>query len=66
VTKPLYLREMAKVMQALGAVEAMCMDGGSSAGLYYAGKSYQVPRRVMTNMLVVYAGPSALGRAKKA
>ena len=25
--------------------------------LYYAGKSYQVPRRVMTNVLVVYARP---------
>jgi hypothetical protein len=45
---------------------AMCMDGGSSAGLYYAGKSYQVPRRVMTNVLIVYAGPRALARSKKA
>jgi exopolysaccharide biosynthesis protein len=59
VTKPLYLREMAKVMQALGAVDAMCMDGGSSTGLYHAGRSYQVPSRVMTNMLLVYAGPTA-------
>ena len=57
VTKPLYLREMARVMQALGAYDAMCMDGGSSTGLYYAGKSYQVPRRVMTNVLMVYARP---------
>jgi hypothetical protein len=66
VTKPLLLREMARVMSALGAVDAMCMDGGSSAGLYYAGKSYQVPRRVMTNVLVVYAGPRALARSKNA
>src|SRR5207244_4179634 len=27
VTKPPYLREMARVMLALGAVDAMCMDG---------------------------------------
>jgi hypothetical protein len=66
VTKPLLLRDMARVMSALGAVDAMCMDGGSSAGLYYAGKSYQVPRRVMTNVLIVYAGPRALARVKKA
>jgi hypothetical protein len=66
VTKPLLLRDMARVMSALGAVDAMCMDGGSSAGLYYAGKSYQVPRRVMTNVLIVYAGPRALARSKKA
>jgi exopolysaccharide biosynthesis protein len=59
VTKPVYLREMARVMVALGAYDAMCMDGGSSTGLYYAGKSYQVPRRVMTNVLMVYARPRA-------
>jgi len=66
VTKPLYLREMARVMQSLGAYNAMCMDGGSSAGLYYAGRSYQVPTRVMTNVLMVYARPRAASRAKKA
>jgi exopolysaccharide biosynthesis protein len=53
-------------MLALGAVNAMCMDGGSSTGLYYAGKSYQVPTRVMTNVLMVYAGPRGPVRGKKA
>jgi hypothetical protein len=57
VARPLYLREMAEVMRALGASDALCMDGGSSAGLYCAGKSYQVPSRRMTNLLVVYTGP---------
>ena len=52
------------MMLAIGAVNAMCMDGGSSAGLYYAGKSYQVPRRVMTNVLMVFAGRR--GRGQKA
>jgi len=64
VTKPLLLRDMARVMASLGAVDAMCMDGGSSAGLYYAGKSYQVPTRVMTNVLMVYAGPRPRLRGK--
>ena len=66
VTKPVYLREMAQVMQSLGAYDAMCMDGGSSAGLYYAGRSYQVPSRVMTNVLMVYAGGRGASRTKKA
>lgn len=66
VTKPVYLREMARMMLSLGAFNAMCMDGGSSTGLYYAGKSYQVPRRVMTNVLMVYAGGRPAARPKKA
>ena len=66
VTKPLYLREMARLMLALGAADAMCMDGGSSTGLYCAGKSYQVPRRVMTNVLMVYAGARPLAGRRKA
>jgi exopolysaccharide biosynthesis protein len=63
VTRPIYLREMARVMLSLGAYNAMCMDGGSSTGLYYAGKSYQVPRRVMTNVLMVYARPRVARKA---
>jgi hypothetical protein len=66
VTKPLHLREMARVMQELGAVHAMCMDGGSSTGLYCAGRSYHAPRRVMTNVLLVYAAPPALPHSEKA
>jgi exopolysaccharide biosynthesis protein len=66
VTRPLYLREMARVMLSLGAVNAMCMDGGSSTGLYYAGKSYQVPTRTMTNVLLVYSGARGPIRGTKA
>jgi exopolysaccharide biosynthesis protein len=65
VMKPLYLREMARVMQALGADQAMCMDGGSSTGLYYAGRSYHAPRRVMTNVLLVYAGSRPIAHAER-
>jgi exopolysaccharide biosynthesis protein len=54
VRRGVLLREMAAIMQDLGAVEALCMDGGSSAGLYHRGKSYLVPRRSMTNLLVIY------------
>lgn len=54
VARPISLRKLAAIMAALGARDAMCMDGGTSAGLYYRGKSHVVPRRAMTNLLVVY------------
>jgi hypothetical protein len=54
VPRPVSLRKLATIMRALGARDAMCMDGGTSAGLYYRGKSYLVPGRPMTNLLVVY------------
>lgn len=61
VARPISLRKLAAIMAILGARDAMCMDGGTSAGLYYRGKSHVVPRRAMTNLLVVYdrsqAGP---------
>jgi hypothetical protein len=54
VARGVLLREIAAIMRELGAVEALCMDGGSSAGLYYQGKSHLVPNRKLTNLLVVY------------
>jgi exopolysaccharide biosynthesis protein len=54
VTRPVYLRDLARIMRGLGAVDAMALDGGSSAGLYCRGKSYVVPRRSLTNLLVIY------------
>jgi exopolysaccharide biosynthesis protein len=54
VSRGVLLREMAAIMQDLGAVDALCMDGGTSACLYYRGKSYRVPGRALTNLLVVY------------
>jgi exopolysaccharide biosynthesis protein len=53
------------VMQALGADHSMCMDGGSSTGLYYAGRSYHAPRRVMTNVLLIYAGSRPISRGQQ-
>jgi hypothetical protein len=53
-TKPVLLREMARALEEMGAVDAMCMDGGSSSALYYRGKSFVAPSRLLTNALVVY------------
>jgi exopolysaccharide biosynthesis protein len=58
VAQPLYLSDMARVMSALGAADAMCMDGGTSAALYCRGKSYRVPGRSLTNLLLIYDDPA--------
>jgi exopolysaccharide biosynthesis protein len=62
VERPLYLSELARVMRALGARDAMCMDGGTSAALYCRGKSYRVPGRSLTNLLLVYDSPLSFER----
>jgi len=62
VARPLYLSEMARVMRALGAYDAMCMDGGTSAALYCRGKSYRVPGRSLTNLFLVYDSPESFER----
>jgi exopolysaccharide biosynthesis protein len=54
VRKPVQLRTLAAALRRLGAVDAMCLDGGGSTGLYYRGKSHVQPSRALTNLLVVY------------
>ena len=65
VTRPIYLRQLAALMRGLGARDAMALDGGSSAGLYYRGHSYVVPRRCLTNLLVIYDTEQHYLRAAK-
>jgi hypothetical protein len=57
VERPVQLRELAAALKSIGAVDAMCLDGGSSTGLYHRGKSHVVPQRSLTNLLVVYDDP---------
>lgn len=54
VQKPIYMKELAKIMLHLGAVNAVDLDGGSSTALYYDGKQIARPGRRLTNLLVVY------------
>jgi hypothetical protein len=51
---PIYLGRLAKVMQAVGASEAMNLDAGASNGFYYNGDILARPGRKLTNMIVVY------------
>lgn len=58
VTRPVLLRTLADALKELGAVDAMCLDGGGSTGLYYGGKTRIKPNRPLTNVLVVYDSPA--------
>jgi exopolysaccharide biosynthesis protein len=52
--KELTLAEFAKLMQGLGATEAMNLDGGGACGLYHEGKTLATPALSMSNILAVY------------
>jgi len=51
---PIYLGKLARVMQSLGAADAMNLDAGTSTGFYYNGATLAKPGRKLTNMIVVY------------
>ncbi len=68
ITRPVSLRTLAKIMQRLGATDAIALDGGLSTSFYYRRKLSVVPGRRLTNLLVVYENSadyeSALSRLK--
>jgi hypothetical protein len=51
---PIYLGQLAKAMKALGCVEAINLDAGSSLGLYHNGKMHMRPGRKLTNAILIY------------
>lgn len=53
-TRPIHLRRLGMVMQSLRCVQAAALDGGTSCGLYYRGKTIVKPGRRMTNLLLAY------------
>jgi hypothetical protein len=64
VSSPTRLGQLAKAMQALGAVYAVSMDGGSSSALSYRDQIVVKPRRALTNLLAVYATQQSWQQAK--
>lgn len=50
----LSLQREAEAMKALGAWQAMNLDGGASKGLAYKGRIVQAPGRRLTNAIAVY------------
>ena len=60
---PISLGKLARVMQALGAADAMNLDAGTSTGFYYNGATLAKPGRKLTNMIVVYGRRDRYERA---
>jgi hypothetical protein len=58
------LSRLGKIMKALGARDAISLDGGSSVCLYYKGKMLVSAGRKLTNLLVVYDRPEAYSAHK--
>jgi hypothetical protein len=66
VARPIYLRQLARLMRSLGCRDAIALDGGSSSAMFYRGRFAARPLRSLTNLLVVYDSSAgyrhALGR----
>jgi hypothetical protein len=58
VERPITLRQLSWVMRALGATDAIALDGGGSTCLYYRRTVKVLPKRKLTNLLVVYEDSS--------
>lgn len=64
VNRPIYLSKLARIMRALGAVDAVNLDGGGSTALYCKGRVPSHPSRRLTNLIVVYDSPEKFARIK--
>lgn len=53
VRTPVTFGRLAGIMKALGAVDAVCLDGGSSSATYYRGKMICRPARALTNIIEI-------------
>ena len=63
VARPIYLRQLARLMRSLGCRNAIALDGGSSSAMFYRGRFAARPRRSLTNLLVVYDSSNDYRRA---
>lgn len=63
IPRPVHYTHVSKVMKALGAVNALGLDGGSSTALSIRGRIISKPSRRLTNVLLVYDKPYSYERA---
>lgn len=61
---PVTLSHLGDMMRALGSLDAVGLDGGTSTALYCNGRVIVEPGRKLTNLLLVYTGQQ--GRAEMA
>jgi hypothetical protein len=57
VRTPVTFGRAAGIMRALGAVNAVCLDGGTSSAMYYKGHVIRRPGRLLTNLIEVRRRP---------
>ncbi|MCH8275391.1 MAG: phosphodiester glycosidase family protein [Armatimonadetes bacterium] len=57
--EPAQLRDLVSAMKVFGARDAIALDGGGSALLYYRDRLLVQPRRRLTNILLIYEAPGA-------
>lgn len=62
VGTPITFGRLASVMKALGAVDAVSLDGGTSSAMYYRGKVIRYPGRLLTNIIEVHNQPHTASR----
>lgn len=53
VRTPVTFARLAAIMRKLGAMDAVCLDGGSSSAMYYRGRIVCYPGRALTNIIEV-------------
>lgn len=62
---PVSFRAWARVMRALGCVDAMNLDAGGSTAMYHRGKHVHRSGRLLTNVLAVYVDSTMAGVARR-
>lgn len=53
VRTPVTFSRLATIMKTLGALDAVCLDGGTSSAMYYKGLVIKSPGRLLTNVVEV-------------
>ena len=54
IRTPVTFGTAASIMKALGARDALCLDGGSSSAMYYRGRVICAPGRKLTNIIEIH------------
>jgi exopolysaccharide biosynthesis protein len=62
--QPISLRRLAYAMRALGCMDAINLDAGSSLGFYYGGRFIVKPQRRLTNLILIYNDQDRFERFK--
>lgn len=65
VGTPVNFSRLASIMKTLRAVDAVCLDGGTSSAMYFKGRIVRRPGRMLTNLIEIYRRPLPAQPAKQ-